>query len=384
MASNIKPVYIDFHVLQATPPSNINRGDNNEPKEAIYGGVRRPRASSQSWKRSTRIGFADLGIAADLLGTRSKRIVEDLAARVQDRTNVDAEAATRLAAALLSPLGVKPNSKKKESTETAYLLFYGTAQLDRVVDLLGDRAHELLGLDDKKLQAELGDADAIKNILSNGHPIDVALFGRMVADVPGINVDAACQVAHALATHGAELEYDFYTAVEDRQTSDEAGAGMMGRTGFNAAVLYRYASVGLHQLYNNLGNRKVALNALTAFAQCFTRSMPTGYGNAFGHRTLPQLVAITVREDQPVNLVTAFENPVQPRNGYGVPSAQALAAEALRLTTQWEAPAKWSGICHSFTTPNADSPTELTLTEAFGTNYSFPKLIDALATEIDQ
>ena len=47
-------LYIDIHAIQTLPPSNINRDDAGNPKNAIYGGVRRARVSSQSWKRAIR------------------------------------------------------------------------------------------------------------------------------------------------------------------------------------------------------------------------------------------------------------------------------------------------------------------------------------------
>ena len=52
--------FIDVHVLQPVPPSNLNRDDTGSPKSAYYGGVQRSRVSSQAWKRATRKAFEDL------------------------------------------------------------------------------------------------------------------------------------------------------------------------------------------------------------------------------------------------------------------------------------------------------------------------------------
>jgi CRISPR system Cascade subunit CasC len=38
--------------------------------------------------------------------------------------------------------------------------------------------------------------------------------------------------------------------------------------------------------------------------------MPTGKQNSFAHGTRPDFIMLTVRDDQPVNLVGAFERPV--------------------------------------------------------------------------
>ncbi|MEU3774093.1 type I-E CRISPR-associated protein Cas7/Cse4/CasC [Streptomyces sp. NPDC032472] len=368
--------FIDVHILQTVPPSNINRDDAGAPKEATYGGVRRPRASSQAWKRATRLAFAALGIAEDDLGTRTKTIADHLTKAIAGRTALPAEAAARLAAAMIAPLGI--TSSKKNADESAYLLFYGNRQIQQLVDLIADQAADLAALDDKALAKAIDDK-AVKEVLTTGHPLDVALFGRMVANVPDIDVHGAVQVAHAIATHGAELEFDYYTAVDDRQPADTKGAGMIGRIGFNSATLYRYGSVSLHQLDANMGNPKAAVDAVTAFVSAFARSMPTGYGNSFGHRTMPQLVAVAIRDDQPINLVTAFEAPVRPgrTTGYAEPSAQALAAEQHTIATTWGAPALWTGVTHAFTGPAAEP-----LAEAFGTVHAFPALLDAIATEL--
>lgn len=44
-------LYVDIHVLQTIPSSNINRDDTGAPKTAVYGGTTRSRVSSQSWKK---------------------------------------------------------------------------------------------------------------------------------------------------------------------------------------------------------------------------------------------------------------------------------------------------------------------------------------------
>ncbi len=177
---------------------------------------------------------------------------------------------------------------------------------------------------------------SVRAVLGEGHPIDVALFGRMVADIPNLNVDAAVQVAHALSTHAVETEFDYYTAVDDENTADETGAGMIGTLEFTSATLYRYATVGLHQLVDNLGDSEAALQALRNFLMAFTTSMPTGHQNSYAHRTIPNLVTIAVRTDQPVNLVSAFERPVRTtHDGLVDASITRLADELQAATENW-------------------------------------------------
>src|SRR5690606_38059401 len=76
-----------------------------------------------------------------------------------------------------------------------------------------------------------------KNLLDADHSIDLALFGRMVADVSDLNVDASAQVAHAISVHAVDNEYDYFTAVDDAKQDDEdedAGAAMIGTVEFNS------------------------------------------------------------------------------------------------------------------------------------------------------
>ncbi|MCC3769501.1 type I-E CRISPR-associated protein Cas7/Cse4/CasC [Streptomyces sp. UNOC14_S4] len=372
-------LYIDVHVIQTVPPANLNRDDQGNPKEAVYGGVRRSRVSSQAWKRATRLHF-DAQIAEPDRATRSKRLTGGLADRITHASGLDKESAVRIASALLGQLGL---SQGKKDGDTAYLLFYGNAQLDNVAALVTDRADELTALDDKDLTEAVKDLP-VADCFKTGHPVGVALFGRMVADIPALNVDAAVQVAHALSTHETELEFDYFTAVDDKNEKDETGAGMIGTIGFNSATLYRYATVGLEQLTDNLGgDTDATLDALGHFIDGFVRSAPTGYQNSFAHRTRPGLVAVVVRADQPVNLVSAFEDPIQHEAGIQAASARRLAEEYLTATKMWGDTPLHTAVSHTFGTgdPRTKDTAEA-LSQAFGNPVGFPELLAGLRARI--
>ena len=327
----IPRTYIDVHVLQTVPPSNLNRDDAGSPKQAMYGGARRARVSSQAWKRAARTAFAEQ-VPVEQLGTRTKKIAALLSARLSKRCEIDAETSARIATHMLVSLDIKAG---KKAGDTAYLLFFGRPQMERLVDLVADQVDSLAGLDDTALAEALKDLP-IKETLGSGHPMDVALFGRMVADIPGLNVDAATQVAHALSTHPVEIEFDYFTAVDDENLREETGAAMIGTVEFNSATLYRFATVGLHQLLKNLGGDiEDTLRALETFLTAFVRSMPTGHENSFAHRTAPFLVTVALRSDQPVNLVSAYESPVRANRGVAGESAVRLAEEMRRVTELW-------------------------------------------------
>ncbi|MFD9717841.1 type I-E CRISPR-associated protein Cas7/Cse4/CasC [Streptomyces sp. NPDC059076] len=375
MALPASRTYIDVHILQTVPPANLNRDDQGNPKEAYFGGVRRSRVSSQAWKRATRTHFTERLPRQDL-ATRTRRVAAALAEQIADGKACDDESAARLANALLAPL--KISAGKKEG-DTAYLFFYGRRQLTAVASLVSDRAAELAALDDTALAEEIKKLP-VQEKFSSGHPVDVALFGRMVADIPALNVDAATQVAHALSTHAVELEFDYFTAVDDEQKKgEETGAGMIGTIGFNSATLYRYASVGLHQLRENLSDDEATVSAVEEFLTSFARSMPTGYGNSFAHRTLPSLVAVVVRTDQPVNLVSAFEEPIAVTSGIAAASARSLAQEHARAVRAWGDTPALTALCHTF--DESDDTAKL-LESAFGEAVAFPELLSRVRAHL--
>lgn len=372
-------LYIDVHILQTVPPANLNRDDQGNPKEAIYGGVRRSRVSSQAWKRASRRHFDDQVPETDRT-TRTKRITSELTNRIAHHTNLGRDDAGRIATALLAQLGL---SQGKKAGDTAYLLFYGNAQLDAVAALVTGHADDLAALDEKAL-AEAAEELPVVQTFTTGHSVGVALFGRMVADIPKLNVDAAVQVAHALSTHETQLEFDYYTAVDDRNDKDETGAGMIGTIGFNSATLYRYATVGFAQLADNLGgDTEAALEALDRFVESFTLSAPTGYQNSFAHRTRPSLVAVVVRTDQPVNLVSAFEDAIAAEAGIQANSARRLAEEHITATQVWGDTPLYGAASHTFTTsePHTKDAAE-TLARAFGDPVAFADLRTTLRSRI--
>ena len=320
--------YVDIHVIQNLPPSCVNRDDSGSPKSAVYGGVRRLRVSSQSWKRATRLYFNDLLDASDV-GVRTKRVAELLAARITEDAPDLAETAPALVGEVFKAARIKlsaPRGKKDGPLESGYLLFLSTSQVARLAELAIASARG----------GEALDAKAVKKVFKEPHAVDIALFGRMVADNTDLNIDAACQVAHAISTHAAENEYDFFTAVDDaksRSEEEDAGAGMMGTVEFSSATMYRYATVNVDMLRSNLGGGEAALRALEVFIRGFCLSMPTGKQNTFANRTVPEAVVVAVREDQPVSLAGAFEEavPADAAHGYTARSVQALARHAATI-----------------------------------------------------
>ena len=326
-------VYIDLHVIQTVPPSCVNRDDTGSPKTAIYGGVQRARISSQSWKRAIRKMFRE-DLDESEIGVRTLKIIEMISSEIKKIDNsVDDTKAGKLAMKLLALCGKKGISLDKEkNNETKALFFLSRTQARNLAQLI--------------LKDENPQKDDVRKVFQKDHSIDIALFGRMVADDPTLNADASAQVAHSISTHRVDNEFDYFTAVDDLAPKDNAGAGMIGVVEFNSATLYRYATVAVHELNRELGGEKdVAAEAVVEFVKAFILSMPTGKQNTFANRTLPDAVLVTIRRDQPINFVGAFEKPVKAsENGYVSESVKSLSKYADKVYASFaSAPEKsWS------------------------------------------
>jgi len=228
--------------------------------------------------------------------------------------------------------------------------------LDEILSLLRKYKSEIPELLDKKipkrkkeeipawevdladlLKAEKGGASILGKyllkILDGGKAVDLALFGRMLANMPEKNQNAACQVAHALSTHAVEREFDFYTAVDDLKPEDTAGADMMGTVEFNSACFYRYAVVDWEKLGQNLqGDTELATKGLRAFLEGFVVAEPTGKQNTFAAHNPPEFLLVTVRRNTaPRNLANAFETAIRARDSLTRSSANALLGKARGL-----------------------------------------------------
>lgn len=311
-------LFAELHLIQSFAPSNLNRDDTGAPKDAVFGGHRRARVSSQCFKRSVRMHVGQKGLLApSALGMRTKKLKQLLVAALAEKGRTEAD--DRIASALQAAgLALEDNGA------TQYLLFLGQGEvqaLAALIDTHWDRLAPAVAPDGAKRTKKQAKADApdevknaVKKLLDGGKAVDIALFGRMLTDLPAANQHAACQVAHALSTHRVEREFDYFTAVEDFPAEGETGAPMISHVEFNAATFYRYAVVDVHKLAENLrGDNALALQGLLAFAEGMARALPTGKQNSFAAHNPPSFVGVVLRHGSPLNLSNAFEKPVAPK-----------------------------------------------------------------------
>ncbi len=332
---------IELHLLQNFAPSNLNRDDTGAPKDAEFGGCRRARISSQCQKRAIRSYFGVHGlIPAANRGIRTKRLLEYTRAQLQ-RPGRDDDAISRAVTAALAGGGLKLDEKNL----TQYLLFLGASEVARFVEVVDRHFDELTktaapaapaasgapvkattkkAKADAKTQVPEAVQRAVPALLDGGKAADLALFGRMLADLPDKNIDAACQVAHAISTNALHaLEMDYYTAVDDIN-NDTPGADMIGTVEFNSACFYRYANLDVAELIGGYrdekhtctfglqGDVELARTTVTAFIQAFIDAIPSGKQNSFAAHNPPSFVFAAVRTGQPVSLANAFVKPVAP------------------------------------------------------------------------
>lgn len=332
---------IDLHALQSLPPSLINRDDTGAPKSAVFGGVPRQRVSSQSWKRAIRKHF-ESHFDIDSVGFRTKKVVEKIVTKIQELAGEDnwpTERAAKDVEAVFKTLKIKVTEPKVKSVEeddeqtsqpvlpeTGYLFFLSPRQIDNI-------ARAIIEADGEKIKKPHAAA-----LINQDHSVDIAMFGRMVADDAAYNVDASVQVAHALGIHESEPEFDYFTAVDDvDEDSQETGAGMIGTVQMMSSTIYRFATIDVESLAENLGDRQRAVTAAVQFVDSFIQSMPTGKQNTFANNTLPELVYVTVRDSRSISLVNAFEQPVQGdgETGRRLVGARKLAEEATQIQEQY-------------------------------------------------
>ncbi len=354
---------IEIHILQNFAPSNLNRDDTGSPKDAEFGGYRRARISSQCQKRAVRHYFNDYNlIPAPNRAGRTKRLADAVSKLLQAKGRDEGSA---LRAAKTAVSAFLPKSEDKEEHKTPYLLFLGESEITRFADVVDQHwaafsaeppaqtkpasAEKPAGRgrgkpkpNDEGPKVPEGFAKAVDKLLDGGKAADLALFGRMLADLPERNVDAACQVAHAISTNNIHsMEMDYYTAVDDLKPEDTAGADMIGTVEFNSACFYRYATLHVAELIGGFrdekkmrpfglqGDTELARTTATAFLKAFVHAIPTGKQNSFAAHNPPSLVFAIVRDGPPVSLANAFVKPVAPRNG------DSLVEESIRALDEY-------------------------------------------------
>ena len=303
---------IEFHILQSFPVSCLNRDDVGTPKSCEIGGVPRARVSSQCGKRAVRLALHDLGVRT---GIRTKRL-DNLLERacLSLCSSQEEEKAARDAAVTIAGL---------LSDDT--LLFVSEHEVGKLA-----AAAKAVGfkVDGKAFEKDL--KKLAKNVFDKSlDALDIALFGRMVAKAPVMNIEAAASFSHAISTHKTVSDLDYFTAVDDFNEG-ETGSAHIGASEYNAATYYRYICLDLGQLASSLGNGDGTVDAglMKKAVEAFTKALFIAVPSARQHVEAAyrpwDYARVYVRKGQP--LQASFENPVKAGRGGGFlePSKAAL------------------------------------------------------------
>ncbi len=312
-------LFLDIHAIQILPPSNVNRDDTGSPKTARFGGVTRARVSSQAWKKAMRDYFRDFGDGFQV-GVRTLKVLDYVVAKMLEKdTSLTEEMAKKKAEDVLKAAGLKLKDGKLSA-----LFFLGARQAETLAEaaISGEK-----------------DKSKLSKLLKANPEIDIALFGRMLADDPTKNEDASSQVAHAISTHEVQTEYDYFIAKDDLASDDNAGAAMIETNEFNSSTIYRYANVAVHEFLHQMkDDKELTARALRLYIEAFAKSMPTGKCNSYANQTFPQALLVILRDDRPISFVGAYENAVKSKNGYTEESVRRLFTEGKRADKFVHAP----------------------------------------------
>jgi CRISPR system Cascade subunit CasC len=294
--------FLQLHLLTAYPPSNLNRDDTGRPKTVIFGGEPRLRVSSQSLKRAWRTSPVFGERLGERVGKRTQRLGEAVLDRLV-KGGMPSEQATAIAREIAQVFGKLEDAKSEDATYIKQLAFVSPEEFQRAF-ALADRALAGEKIEVKK-EALLSATD---------HAADIGMFGRMLADSPAFNREAAVQVAHALTTHRAAVEDDYYVAVDDLKNPaehDDVGTSFIGVQEYGAGLFYLYACVDCDLLARNLaGDAGLARDALDALVTCATTVSPRGKQASFASRARATFAMLERGAQQPRTLAAAFLKPI--------------------------------------------------------------------------
>jgi len=356
---------IEIHMLQNHSPSNLNRDDTGSPKEAVFGGWKRARISSQCLKRSIRRSDIFQQEMQGCLANRTRRLPELVREKlIADGVSAEmAEIAAKKASGFGTAAGAEQQPDKNGAYFTAQTMFLTDADISAVADVMKEAvlsAKSAKEFEDKKA-AELQASAQLRGYRPIS--VDIALFGRMVTSGAFRDAEASAQVAHAISTHKVEHEYDYFTAVDDlKGTSDaeeDAGADMIGDVEFNSACYYKYFSIDFDGLVANLTGEsagkkgitssekedatQLAARAVNALLKSAILTTPSGKQNTFGAHQLPAAVLVEVRPNNtPVNYANAFVEPARVTLNTGLvkDSVEKLAKHVCAVTNGFNLNAK--------------------------------------------
>ena len=332
-------MFVQIHMLQSLPPGNLNRDDTGQPKKCIFGGVTRGRISSQCLKRNIRRGpdFSGFLNGASL---RSQYLPRLIVEKLADESNFSDEEAQILTKQINKKFTSDKSSdsgtdnsqgdKKNQQNElaTKQLVFFTKVFVQELAELISEeRQQQQDALKTKKAKEgfyarffneHVGDIASASEKLTP----DIALFGRMTTSDLLVDIEATCQVAHAIGTHETIIEGDYFTALDDLQEGPAAaylGSGD-GVTFFDYTTYYKYFNIDIESLRDKdhmteAFSLEEAADLVGLFLRDAATNNPTGKQNAFASHGRPELILVECSQTkQPISYANAFLKAVSGEN----------------------------------------------------------------------
>lgn len=294
--------FLQLHLLTAYAPSNLNRDDTGRPKTAEFGGAQRLRISSQSLKRAWRTSPTFAEKLKDHVGKRTQRLGLAVRDHLIGRGMAE-DKASEVARSIAAVFGKLEDEKDS-----------GKAFIKQLAFVAPEEREKAFALADRAFNGESIAPKASDLLVTTDGAADIAMFGRMMAGDPAYNRDAAVQVAHALTTHEAVVEDDYYVAVDDLKDPadrEDAGTSFIGVQEFGAGLFYLYACIDCDLLTKNLsGDKGIARDAIAALVECAATVAPRGKQASFASRARASYCLIERGSQQPRSLAAAFIKPV--------------------------------------------------------------------------
>jgi CRISPR system Cascade subunit CasC len=308
--------FIQLHILTHYAPSNLNRDDTGRPKTALMGGAQRLRVSSQSLKRAWRTSDLFEAAVGAHIGTRTRLMGKDVHDAMLSQ-GLDAPKALEWARQIASAFGslevekIEAKKKKSDLEGEAEQNINKLLQIKEIVHVSPVERQAALDLAAACVARNAGPEEAEMKLLSkDATAVDISMFGRMLASANEFNVDAAVQVAHAITVHHAEVDDDYFSAVDDIE--GKSGAGHIGERGYGAGLFYLYVCVNRTLLLDNLkGNKELADKALASLLETLAKVSPTGMQNSYASRAYAAYILAEKGTQQPRSLSQSFLRPVR-------------------------------------------------------------------------
>ncbi|MER8029587.1 type I-E CRISPR-associated protein Cas7/Cse4/CasC [Streptomyces bauhiniae] len=406
----LRSQFLSLHLIETLAAVLPVRDENGQPKTLVFGGVERHMITSQARRRAERVharNRANAGRGAlkgRSMGLRTREWALLAGRELETAHGWEKERALTTARAVMEASGLKFGDPKKRTVAnlTKVLVFAPSDAAERIAGHIAGHADEVeewcvayLDAQAKiRAQAEAAQKarrgarkkaasppdsegaeetteaetaasvslpplprptrDAVLLALAPRDAVDIALYGRFLAEIPDSpNVDGAVQTGHAFTVHEAEQIEDFYAAADDAKldrkrdalsfldAADDAGAGMTGYQSLISGTFYRHAVLDRAQLRVNLrvagmDEREAEIAASEAeqeFVNSFIEAFPEAKKNSTASTgSLPALV-LAFEGERPYNYASAFQRAVDEGPGGEGPAGPAAVRRLLRHHT---------------------------------------------------